>query len=172
MIAWQKPNIKPWLRTVAFLTAFVFTFTSVVWDGGLTKAHAAATQSPLTESSLSSSSASSLLAQVALPDTYGTVKSSFLGDPEKVVIHIQDAHVNEEAQRNIANIIRYFSEKYQLGLVNLEGASGELYTKLFSFFPSKQARQSVADYFLGEGRLTGPEYFAIVDASPVILNGV
>ena len=173
MISWQQPMIKPWLRTVACLTAFVFLFTSVVWDGGV-KAYAAASNSvsvtPI--ETFKANAASSLIDRPDLPDSYGTIKGTFKGSRDQIVLHIQDAHVNDEAQRNIAHILQYFSEKYQLGLVSLEGASGELYPELFSFFPNKQARQNVADYFLKEGRLTGPEYLAIVEKPAMTLYGV
>ncbi|MDD5225552.1 MAG: hypothetical protein PHV97_00015, partial [Candidatus Omnitrophica bacterium] len=174
MISWQTHSFKPWLRTVAFLTVCVFTFTSVVWDGGINKAYAAAANpSSLTPvETFKANAALSLVDRPDLPDSYGTIKSSFKGNRDAIVIAIQDAHINEEAQRNIANILRYFSEKYQLGLVNLEGASGELYTELFSFFPNKDARRNVADYFLKEGRLTGPEYLAIVEKPAMTLYGV
>ncbi|MFA5158951.1 MAG: hypothetical protein WC484_00390 [Candidatus Omnitrophota bacterium] len=173
MISWQTHNFKPWLRTVALLTVCVFTFTSVVWDGGV-KAYAAAPKPEnLTPAEIFKADvALSLIDRPDLPDSYGTIKSFFKGNRQQIVLHIQDAHVNEEAQRNIANILRYFSEKYQLGLVNLEGASGELYTELFSFFPNKEARRNVADYFLREGRLTGPEYLAIVEKPAMTLYGV
>ena len=36
MINWQTQGFRPWLRTVAFLTAFVFAFTSVKSVGGAT----------------------------------------------------------------------------------------------------------------------------------------
>ncbi|HPS37077.1 MAG TPA: hypothetical protein PLL75_05050, partial [Candidatus Omnitrophota bacterium] len=170
MISWQQPTIRPWLRAVAFLTAFVFAFTSVVWDGGQ-RAYAAAPKlsAPIEEGVLHPAI---LAERPDLPDSYGTIKSTFKGTRDQILIHVQDAHINEEAQRNIANILRYFSEKYQLGLVNLEGASGELDTALFSFFPNKQARTNVADYFLREGRLTGPEYLTIVEKPVMTLNGV
>ena len=126
MISWQTHSFKPWLRIVALLTVCVFTFTSVVWDGGV-KAYAAASkpESLTPVEAFKANVALSLIDRPDLPDSYGTIKSSFKGNREQIVLHIQDAHVNEEAQRNIANILRYFSEKYQLGLVNLEGASGE-----------------------------------------------
>jgi hypothetical protein len=173
MISWQTHNFKPWLRTVALLTVCVFTFTSVVWDGGA-KAYASAPNpaSLAPVESVNANAVLSLIDRPDLPDSYGTIKSSFKGNREQVILAIQDAHINEEAQRNIANILRHFSEKYQLGLVNLEGASGELYTELFSFFPDKEARRNVADYFLKEGRLTGPEYLAIVEKPVMTLYGV
>ncbi|MFH1799781.1 MAG: hypothetical protein ABH891_02875 [Candidatus Omnitrophota bacterium] len=173
MISWQTHSFKPWLRTVALLTVCVFTFTSVVWDGGVKAYAAASSPSSLTPvESFKANAALSLIDRPDLPDSYGTIKSSFKGSRGQIILAIQDAHINEEAQRNIANILRHFSEKYQLGLVNLEGASGELYTELFSFFPDKEARRSVADYFLKEGRLTGPEYLAIVEKPVMTLYGV
>ncbi len=174
MISWQTHGFKPWLRTVAFLTVCVFTFTSIAWDGGINKAYAAAPnpQSLSQVAPFSSQPALSMIDRPDLPDSYGTIKATFKGHSPQIVLHIQDAHINEEAQRNIANIIRYFNEKYKLSLVNLEGASGELYTELFSFFPSQEARRNVADYFLKQGRLTGPEYLAIVDKPAMTLYGV
>ena len=174
MISWQTHSFKPWLRTVALLTVCVFSFTSIVWDGGINKAYAAAANpsSVTPVETFKANAALSLIDRPDLPDSYGTVKGSFKGNRDAIVIAIQDAHVNEEAQRNIANILRYFSEKYQLGLVSLEGATGELYTELFSFFPNKEARRNVADYFLKEGRLTGPEYLAIVEKPAMTLYGV
>ncbi|HOW59413.1 MAG TPA: hypothetical protein PLO78_06795, partial [Candidatus Omnitrophota bacterium] len=173
MISWQQPTIKPWVRIVAFFTAFAFTFTSVVWDGGQRSyAATAQTEQFLPSSNLAVQAPAFRIDRPDLPDSYGTIKSTFKGSKDQMVLHIQDAHVNEEAQHNIANIIRYFSEKYQLRLVNLEGASGELYTDLFSFFPNKKARQDVAGYFLKEGRLTGPEYLTIVEKPVITLYGV
>ncbi|MEI7752521.1 MAG: hypothetical protein WCJ71_10600, partial [Candidatus Omnitrophota bacterium] len=174
MISWQTHSFKPWLRTVALLTVCVFSFTSIVWDGGINNAYAAAANpsSVTPVETFKANAALSLIDRPDLPDSYGTVKGSFKGNRDAIVIAIQDAHVNEEAQRNIANILRYFSEKYQLGLVSLEGATGELYTELFSFFPNKEARRNVADYFLKEGRLTGPEYLAIVEKPAMTLYGV
>ena len=173
MISWQTHSFKPWLRTVAFLTVCVFTFTSVVWDGG-NKAYASAANPPSVTpvETFKTNAALSLIDRPDLPDSFGTIKGTFKGNRDQIVLAIQDAHINEEAQRNIAHILQYFSEKYQLGLVNLEGASGELYTELFSFFPDKEARRSVADYFLKEGRLTGPEYLAIVEKPAMTLYGV
>ena len=173
MMATQQSAFKPWLRSIALATCVIFTFTSVVFDTGFSEVHAAASQAQIPATTGPHlPSIDSLVDRPDLPDTYGTVKTTFKGKRGAMVVHIQDAHINEEAQRNIGNIIRHFNEKYQLGLVNLEGASGELYTELFSFFPNRDARKNVADYFLREGRLTGPEHLAIVDRTPVLLNGV
>ncbi|HPW77188.1 MAG TPA: hypothetical protein PLK73_04540, partial [Candidatus Omnitrophota bacterium] len=173
MMATQQSAFKPWLRSIALATCVIFTFTSVVFDTGFSEVHAAASQAQIPATTGPHLlSIDSLVDRPDLPDTYGTVKTTFKGKRGAMVVHIQDAHINEEAQRNIGNIIRHFNEKYQLGLVNLEGASGELYTELFSFFPNRDARKNVADYFLREGRLTGPEHLAIVDRTPVLLNGV
>ncbi|MDD5218307.1 MAG: hypothetical protein PHS88_09430, partial [Candidatus Omnitrophica bacterium] len=88
------------------------------------------------------------------------------------MIHIQDAHANEEAQRNIAKILDYFAGQQLMRLITLEGAEGDLFTSLFSMFPNKVARKNIADYFLKEARLTGPEYLAIVDRPEMKLYGV
>ena len=109
MIAWQHSTFKPWLRSIAFLTAFVFAFMSVVWDGGLGSAQAAATQAPLSTTAPFTDSLDTLIDHPNLPDVYGTIKSTFKGERDQIVIHVQDAHINEEAQRNIAAILSVVS---------------------------------------------------------------
>ncbi|HLD50104.1 MAG TPA: hypothetical protein VJC08_02785, partial [bacterium] len=102
----------------------------------------------------------------------GEIKKSFQGSRDRIVVHIQDAHVNEDAQKNIAQILDFFSKQYGMKLVNLEGAEGRLYPEVFSFFPDKSARQDVADYFLKQGRLSGPMYWAVVERPEAELFGI
>ncbi|MBI4115168.1 MAG: hypothetical protein HY447_01195, partial [Candidatus Omnitrophica bacterium] len=174
MMNCQSGNPRHWLRTIAFVTALVFTWTSVVWaDSSLIAQSLTGKNKFPAQSDVASSGAiNSLFDSLDLPDSIAQIKSSFQGSRDRVVIHIQDAHVNEEAQRNISKVLQYFVERHGLSVINLEGAEGDLYTELFSFFPSKKARKSISDYFLKEGRLTGPEYLAIVERPDVKLYGV
>ncbi|MBP9866167.1 MAG: hypothetical protein KBC91_07180, partial [Candidatus Omnitrophica bacterium] len=110
--------------------------------------------------------------QFLIPENLGQVKRSFQGKRQKTIIHIQDAHANEEAQYNIARMIEYFAAEHGLQWVGVEGAQGELYTQLLSFFPDQEVRRSVSDYYLKQARMGGAEYAAIVTRPDLKLFGV
>lgn len=114
----------------------------------------------------------SLINQFMIPEFVGQIKHSFQGSNDKFVVHIQDAHINEEAQRNIANILETLNAQYGLKWVALEGSEGELDADLYSFVPDQEARRLASDYYLKNGRLTGPEYLAIVNKPDLKLYGV
>ncbi len=166
----HETTFHPWLKAVALFTAIIFLTTSIVSADQLQSIRVKA---PLLSPDLPSPHQSPMREEfAALPESLGQVKRMYQGRSDRIVVHIQDAHVNEEAQHNIAAILDYFAQNHQLQLVNLEGAEGELYTSLFTAFPNKKARQNIADYFLKAGRLTGPEYLAIVERPDMVLFGV
>ena len=80
------------------------------------------------------------------------VKEIYKGSPNKVVIHIQDAHNNYEAQTNIANIIDLLVEQYGLTVAGIEGSSGKILTDLYATFPDDDARYSATDFFVRENQ--------------------
>ncbi|MFA5167692.1 MAG: hypothetical protein WC530_04090 [Candidatus Omnitrophota bacterium] len=82
-----------------------------------------------------------------------------------VLIHIQEAHANYDAQKNISNILRYLNENYGVKLILLEGAGNRLRPELFKFFPKDSELQAAVTQKLMEaGELTGAEVF-LMDAS-------
>ena len=75
-----------------------------------------------------------------LPAKFGEVVEYFDGDKSNItgkgksdqaVIIIQDAHAIPDAQKNIANVIKYMQQEYGVGTVALEGASGDLDPQIF-----------------------------------------
>ncbi len=70
--------------------------------------------------------ASSALAPLvaALPQNYGSVRDISLpsGAAKGVVVHIQDVHLNPEAQANIGRAVQALMEERRVDLVALEGA--------------------------------------------------
>lgn len=177
MMDLQTNRMKPWLRTVAFVTVFAFSFTSVLWADGTSlipqqqrgeEILPSVSQRPQVGSVLLRQN----LSQLVIPEAIGQIKRIHRGSSEHVVLHIQDAHINVDAQKNIAKLIQFFSKEYGLDLVNLEGASGRLFSEFYSVFPDKQVRKDVANYLLEEGRLTGPEYLSMVYRSSAELHGV
>lgn len=109
--------------------------------------------------------------KITIAENIGRVKEIFKGNDGRLVINIQDAHCNFEAQTNISQILDGLV-KNGLSLVALEGAEGEIDTSLFTEFPDKEIRKEVAVYFMKKGKINGAEYFAIISENPPQLYGV
>jgi fructose-1,6-bisphosphatase/inositol monophosphatase family enzyme len=105
---------------------------------------------------------SALLA--ALSPAHGSVRKVSLpkgGAIEgPVVIHIQDVHMNQEAQWNIRESVRLLMESGQVGLVALEGATEAIALQRFVEFPDRRAMESTANYLLKQNKITGPIHAA------------
>ena len=96
-----------------------------------------------------------------VPASWGRIKDIYKGSIDKVIIYIQDAHSNYEAQTNIMNILDLLVEDYGLSVAGIEGAGGVIETDLFASFPEDEIRGQVADLFMREGHLSGPETLVI-----------
>lgn len=156
------------IRIIALTLLFSFSLDQTLVKSSFAKSNFAS----LPQSPANSTEHHKDTLNIFLPKEIGEIKSSYLGAGNKLVIHIQDAHVNEEAQRNISEILNYFVETKNLRLVNIEGAEGLLFTEYFSSFTNDEARKLMADYYLREGRMTGAEYLAIVKQPNLRLYGI
>jgi len=148
----QNSLFRKFLKLCSFILVIVFTFTSVVQAD--TAAAIGQGSQPL-RLPVDSAPLSKLDLLSDFPAEFGTIKSKFQGGTDKFIVHIQDAHINEDAQKNIARLIQYFEDKHGLDLVSVEGAWGEINTKQFQFVENKDIRTAVADFFLRQGRLSG-----------------
>lgn len=112
----------------------------------------------------------------ALSPAYGTVRKVSVpqhwvpGSP--VVIHIQDVHMNQEAQWHIRETVRALIQSHQVDLIALEGATREINLQPFVDFPSHRAVKVTADYLLKKNKITGPIHAAMTanEALPKILG--
>ncbi|HPM43234.1 MAG TPA: hypothetical protein PLV52_05335, partial [Candidatus Omnitrophota bacterium] len=109
--------------------------------------------------------------KIVIPKDTGILKSKYKGSQDKLVIHIQDAHCNYEAQTNIAKMIEGFVKNDGLKLVSVEGADGIVDTSWFKAFPDEEIRKEVATYFMKKGEITGPEFLSITTDYPIKLFG-
>lgn len=110
--------------------------------------------------------------RIVVPRDYGLIKSRHTAkDSKKLVIHIQDAHCNYEAQSNIIKILECLIKNDGLGLISVEGADGFIDTSWFKAFPDADIRKEVADYFMKKGEITGPEFLSITSDYPIKLFG-
>lgn len=100
-----------------------------------------------------------------IPSEWGQIgQVSQNPSPQGSVILIQDAHGNESAQRNIAHLIEFLSQKYSTRLLLSEGASGKLELANANLGDDRDQVAEVSELLLKEGYLNGLEY-AIVRAS-------
>jgi 4-alpha-glucanotransferase len=111
------------------------------------------------------------LSQLILP--FGSLREVHLSPAPGApfIIHIQDAHGIEEAQKNMAAMIQRLRAARGLNLVGLEGAAGGFDLAPYRDFPDPAVTKDIADYFLKEGYLGGPEHAALTAESPPLLWG-
>jgi hypothetical protein len=124
---------------------------------------------------------------------YGSVREIHLSQKSDapIIIHIQDAHGVEEAQKNISSLIQALSDspsplsgaasptgqgggehKRAPLFVGLEGASGSFNLEPYRDWPDAAVTRDVAEYFLKEGKIGGPEFVGLTAPQPPTLWGV
>ncbi len=113
---------------------------------------------------------------LTIPKSWGHIKDIYKGSTGKdtVIVHIQDAHCNYDAQTNISNILAELVANYGVEIAGIEGAAGRLQPELFSTFPDEEIRAQTADYFVRQGKLSGPEALVIKEGFeyPLELYGI
>ncbi|MBK8574972.1 MAG: hypothetical protein IPN90_04575 [Elusimicrobia bacterium] len=117
-------------------------------------------------------SVNSAITKRVLP--YGTLLDAhFSKTPDApMIVHIQDAHGIEEAQKNVAAMIQELSQNQGVSLVGLEAAQGEFNLAPYRNWPDISVTRDVAEYFLKSGRIGGPEFAGITAPTPLTLWGV
>jgi HEAT repeat protein len=144
---------NPAMKWIASAVVFTFLITSF----GVTPNTFAATGVPAPE-------VSSLTAgMLAIPAELGQVTDTVTGDPKApAFIHIQSAHGNYQAEKNIEKLLGYIEKNSSVKLMLLEGAAEKLQPELFRLFPQyPDFNRKVTDKLMQEGYLTGPESFLI-----------
>ncbi|MBD3426653.1 MAG: cyclic nucleotide-binding domain-containing protein [Candidatus Omnitrophica bacterium] len=107
-----------------------------------------------------------------VPQHLGTMKFTHNADSDKLIIHIQDAHCNYGAQKKISEIISYLVKEYGITDINLEGGVGEYDLSIFTGIADRVIREKVADHFVKQGLVSGPEYYAVNHPFDVRLWGI
>lgn len=88
------------------------------------------------------------------------------------IVHLQDVHEVEEAQKNLAGLVEAFHTKRGISLVGLEGAVGPFDLDRYRSNSSPEITRGLANAFLKLGCLTGPEVAGIVATKVPTLWGV
>lgn len=111
------------------------------------------------------------LGKLVMP--YGAVNDLYLSPKPDApfIVHIQDAHGIEEAQRNIAAMIGLLTQEPGIRLVGLEGAAGPFSLDPYRDFPTPAMTKDVAEFFLKKGLIAGPEYAGLtLPQSPIFFG--
>jgi hypothetical protein len=114
--------------------------------------------------------------RLVIPEEFGTVEEVYRSPGHQVTGHqlflIQDAHVNESAQRNIAKIIDQLIEKEKIKTVFLEAGTGDDSLSDKRLLADAKRRLDVSERFLRKGYIQGPDYLDINSDKKFQLWGV
>lgn len=100
----------------------------------------------------------------SIPQGLGRIVEYHKGKGGRLVIHIQDRHIDPITQKNIASIIEILNTRYNVYLMCLEGASKELDTSFYDSFKDESLKARVAELFVEKSLFTGPEFYKITNS--------
>ncbi|MFH1354828.1 MAG: hypothetical protein ABIH19_01575 [Candidatus Omnitrophota bacterium] len=110
-----------------------------------------------------------------LPAEYGIIKEvsedTFAQD-KPTIIHIQDAHCNYEAQKNMSYLLEYLVKQYGVKLIMVEGGSGDVGLSFLRAYADSGERVKVAEKYLKQGKISGEEYLDIISDYDLQLFGI
>ncbi|NQT75984.1 MAG: hypothetical protein HQ566_05635 [Candidatus Omnitrophica bacterium] len=109
---------------------------------------------------------------IEIPEQYGTVIETHRGTNGRLIVHIQDAHCNYEAQINEANILESLINDYDLNLILKES---KLTDRDFKYLRPRlpvEERKEVADELLRDGYITGVNYLDLGSDYPITIQGL
>ncbi len=96
----------------------------------------------------------------SFPDNLGNIiQKNEISKNAFNLIHLQDAHANPEAQKKIAELIRYFSEEQGYNTVFVEGAYGRLDKRYIEFTDDFSLNQKIAERLTALGEFTAPDVY-------------
>jgi hypothetical protein len=91
---------------------------------------------------------------------------------EPIIIHIQDAHANYEAQKHLAGILEHLVKRHGLGLVLVEGGSRNDSLSYMRTYAPLEKRKSVAEEFLKAGKISGENFLDLTSDYPFTVYGI
>ena len=103
----------------------------------------------------------------SLPGTIRKISVPQKGKQGPIVLHIQDVHLNQEAQGNIGKTIQGLVNADKISLVALEGAFEKIDLGRFRRSSYPEAIQKVADYLLRESKISGAIHTAFTSKKEI-----
>ena len=109
---------------------------------------------------------------ITVPAAYGTIIDSNKGTNGNLIICIQDAHANYEAQKNISAILEELMRAYGITLILREGGITD---KDFTYLrkeASLEARINASEKLLKNSTITGIDYVNLTTDLPMHIQGI
>ncbi|MFC1808791.1 hypothetical protein ACFL3D_01555, partial [Candidatus Omnitrophota bacterium] len=172
----MKNNVL--LKSIAALTTFVFAFTTVAWSApqGFQSAY-------VDEETTSSATTNGAFGAYSLtiPSELADVTSRFKGRDDHTVVVIEDAHLNEEVQHNISELIKELVDSYVVNsadavasdiVIGLEGGVGQNLLLPYRARAAESNDNSVFNYLVREGMLSGAELRGITNSELLNMYGI
>ncbi|MBF0253017.1 MAG: hypothetical protein HQL29_04295 [Candidatus Omnitrophica bacterium] len=166
---------KPIIKVIAVCIAVSFVFTVVLqdaWAAIPTGGFMPGTIPAVSNEDIGMTVSELDVDTFSVPAELGDIKYSHKGTNGKFIVHLQDAHCNYYAQKQISGLLDHLSKEYGINMLNLEGGKEEYDLKIFTSIIDLEKRKAVSEYFLKDGRINGAEFFGINTLSDVQLWGV
>ncbi|MBI4549895.1 MAG: hypothetical protein HY714_03100, partial [Candidatus Omnitrophica bacterium] len=144
---------SPFKKLIALITLFCFLLqnTALAMPAGLDRPSSGLSLPP-----------------IQIPAGWGSVRASSERRDGPLVIHLEDAHGDYAAQKNIGRIIRHLRDVYGVRLVLAEGAHVRLEPGVFRPFSDRALNLKTADALMRRGEFTGAEKFLLeAEGDPV-----
>ncbi len=106
-----------------------------------------------------------------IPVQHGSLKETF-SSREPIIIHIQDAHANYEAQKHLAGILEHLIQAHGLSLILVEGGSRNDSLSYMRAYAPLDKRKQVAEDFLKSGKISGENYLDLTTDYPFTVFGI
>lgn len=111
----------------------------------------------------------------SIPLIYSSIQDvNDSGDDEKSpVVLVQDVHLNDEAQLNIASVLQELIDQKKIALVGVEGTVGAFDFTALRAAAGEEIRRPVAEDFLKKDMLAAPSYVGITsEVEPPLFFGI
>ena len=111
------------------------------------------------------------LDNLRIPVQDGSIKETSQAR-EPIIIHIQDAHANYEAQKHLSAILEHLIRAHGLALVLVEGGSRNDSLSYMRSYAPLEKRKEVAEEFLKSGKISGENYLDLTSDYPFTVYGI
>ena len=111
------------------------------------------------------------LETLRIPVQHGSVKETYAAR-EPLIIHIQDAHAQYEAQKHLAGILEHLVVTHGLSLILVEGGSRNDSLSYMRSYAPLEKRKQVAEDFLKSGKISGENYLDLTTDYPFTVYGI
>lgn len=111
--------------------------------------------------------------RLPLPSGQMILRDHHAGRNGKLIIHIQDAHGNYPAQKNLADSLAFWMDAFpQLRLVTVEGGDGDATLDTMRRAVPAAMWKHAAPQMLRDGLITGEEFLNLSTERPMRIEGV